>query len=167
MEYESSLKCVLVPRHPERSENVRKIFTENKINSVIKEGIPDTFNTNEVTIIKGIGFLNSLYRMASIAFIGGSLSKSYGGHNIIEASANKCPFIVGPYMKNFEDIVDQYIHHNGCVQLKDSTELYDAFLKLLNDDELKTNMVNNSLKVFEGNQGSLEKQYNYINKLLN
>ena len=70
-------------------------------------------------------------------------------------------------MKNFEDIVDQYIHHNGCVQLKDSAELYDAFLKLLNDDELKTNMVNNSLKVFENNQGSLEKQYNYINKLLN
>ena len=46
-------------------------------------------------------------------------------------------------------------------------ELYDAFLKLINDDELKTNMVNNSLKVFEDNQGSLEKQYNYINKLLN
>ena len=167
MEYESSLKCVLVPRHPERSENVRKIFTENKINSVIKEGIPNSFNANEVTIIKGIGFLNSLYRMANIAFIGGSLSKLYGGHNIIEASVNKCPFIVGPYMKNFEDIVDQYIHHNGCVQLKDPTELYDAFLKLLNDDELKTNMVNNSLKVFEDNQGSLEKQYNYINKLLN
>ena len=167
MEYESSLKCVLVPRHPERSENVRKIFTENKINSVIKDVIPDTFNANEVTIIEGIGFLNSLYRMASIAFIGGSLLKPYGGHNIIEASVNKCPFIVGPYMKNFEDIVDQYIHHNGCVQLKDSAELYDAFLKLLNDDELKTNMVNNSLKVFEGNQGSLEKQYNYINKLLN
>ena len=37
----------------------------------------------------------------------------------------------------------------------------------LNDDELKTNMIDNSLKVFVKNQGSLEKQYNYINKLLN
>ena len=167
MEYKSSLKCVLVPRHPERSENVSKIFTKNEINNVIQDSIPNTFNENEVTILKGIGFLNNLYKMANIAFIGGSLSKSYGGHNIIEASANQCPFIIGPHMKNFEDVVDQYIRQSGCIQLKDASELYDAFIRLLNNDELKVNMIDNSLKVFENNQGSLEKQYNYINKLLN
>ena len=167
MEYKSSLKCVLVPRHPERSENVSKIFTKNEINNVIQDSIPSTFNENEVTILKGIGFLNNLYKMANIAFIGGSLSKSYGGHNIIEASANQCPFIIGPHMKNFEDVVDQYIRQSACIQLKDASELYDAFIRLLNDDELKINMIDNSLKVFEKNQGSLEKQYNYINKLLN
>ena len=161
------MKCVLVPRHPERSENVSKIFTKNGINNVIQDSIPNTFNENEVTILRGIGFLNNLYKMASIAFIGGSLFKSYGGHNIIEASVNQCPFIIGPHMKNFEDVVDQYIRQSGCIQLKDASELYDAFIRLLNDDELKINMVDNSLKVFEKNQGSLEKQYNYINKLLN
>ena len=144
-----------------------EVFTENKIKNVIHEGMPNIFNENEVTIIKGIGFLNTLYKMANISFIGGSLLKDYGGHNIIEASANRCPFIVGPYMKNFEDIMNQYIHHNGCIQLNDSSELYDSFVTLLNDNELKQNMVDNSSKVFEDNKGSLEKQYNYINKILN
>ena len=162
-----SLKLVLVPRHPERSESVSEVFTENKVKNVIHEGMPNIFNENEVTIIKGIGFLNTLYKMANISFIGGSLLKDYGSHNIIEASANRCPFIVGPYMKNFEDIMNQYIHHNGCIQLNDSSELYDSFVTLLNDNELKQNMVDNSSKVFEDNKGSLEKQYNYINKILN
>ena len=104
--------------------------------------------------------------MANVAFIGGSLLKEYGGHNMIEASANKCSFIVGPYMKNFEDIMEQYINHKACIQIKHASELYDALYKLISDDDFRENIVDNGIKLIENNKGSLEKQYNYIKTYL-
>ena len=106
------------------------------------------------------------YSMAEVAFIGGSLLKEYGGHNIIEASANKCSFIVGPFMKNFEDIMEQYITYGACIQLKKPIELSDAFEKLMHDDDFRKNMIDKGTKLIENNKGSLEKQYNYISKYL-
>ena len=50
--------------------------------------------------------LNDLYKMATISFIGGSLFKQYGGHNIVEPAINKCSFMVGPFMKNFEEVIN-------------------------------------------------------------
>ena len=166
MEKKASLRSVLIPRHPERSESLSKMLTKKGIKNIVVNRIPETFKNGEITIIKGIGFLNNLYSMANVAFIGGSLLKEYGGHNIIEASSNKCSFIVGPYMKNFEDIMEQYINNKACIQIKHASELYDALYKLISDDDFRENMVDNGIKLIENNKGSLEKQYNYIKTYL-
>ena len=166
MDKNNSLRLALIPRHPERSESIGKMLNKKGIKNSVFNQIPETFKIGEITIIKGIGFLNKLYSMAEVAFIGGSLLKEYGGHNIIEASANKCSFIVGPFMKNFEDIMEQYITYGACIQLKKPIELSDAFEKLMHDDDFRKNMIDKGTKLIENNKGSLEKQYNYISKYL-
>ncbi len=166
MDKNNSLRLALIPRHPERSESIGKMLNKKGIKNSVFNQIPETFKIGEITIIKGIGFLNKLYSMAEVAFIGGSLLKEYGGHNIIEASANKCSFIVGPFMKNFEDIMEQYITYGACIQLKNPIELSDAFEKLMHDDDFRKNMIDKGTKLIENNKGSLEKQYNYISKYL-
>ena len=93
--------------------------------------------------------------------------KDYGGHNVIEASANGCPFIVGPYMKNFEDVISLFLEEDACIQIENSDELYDSCKKLIFDEELRQNMVDNAYKVVENNRGSMEKQYNYLKEYLN
>ena len=162
-----NLRLVIVPRHPERSGSVLKIFEENGINSEISSTFSPENTTSDVVIVNSIGILNNLYRTATISFVGGSLLKRYGGHNIVEPATNKCPFIVGPSMKNFEEVVNLFKTEDACIQLSNSNNLYFKMKELLNDKELRNNMANNALKVIESNRGSSDIQFEHINNLLN
>ena len=94
-------------------------------------------------------------------------SKEYGGHNLIEAAKNKCAIIVGPYMKNFEDILNLFKNENACVQIESKSELTNAYKELLNNNELRINMIDNATEVVANNRGSSDKQFKYINDLIN
>ena len=91
----------------------------------------------------------------------------YGGHNIIEAASNKCAFIVGPYMKNFEDVLNLFKDKNACIQLLNSNDLVNSYRELLNNNELRMNIIDNAIRVVAENKGSSEKQFNNIKKLIN
>ena len=104
-----SLKLILVPRHPERADLILKIFKNKDTSAKVCSEIPKTLDESDAIIISSIGKLNTLYDMADIAFIGGSLLSKYGGHNIIEPAKNKCAIIIGPHIKNFEEYTDEQI----------------------------------------------------------
>ena len=160
------LKLILVPRHPERADSILKILNRKKINSRITSKVSHLKDA-DVVVINTTGQLNSLYKIANITFIGGSLISKYGGHNIIEAATNKCAFIVGPYMKNFEDILNLFKAKNACIQLLNSNDLSQSFRELLNNNELRINMIDNAIEVVAENRGSSERQFNNIIKLVN
>lgn len=161
-----SLKLILVPRHPERADLILKIFKNKDTSAKVCSEIPKTLDESDAIIISSIGKLNTLYDMADIAFIGGSLLSKYGGHNIIEPAKNKCAIIIGPHIKNFEDIVSQFIENDACWQLKASNELSYAFKELLNNNELRINMIHNAFEVVTKNRGSAEMQHKYISDLI-
>ena len=163
----ADLKLIIVPRHPERSGSVLKAMDEKNINAKVSSNIPNEMNLLNAVVINATGLLNSLYQMADIAFIGGSLLSKYGGHNIIEPASNKCAFIVGPYMRNFQDILDLFTDQNACMQIKSPDELISACKELLNNNEFRINMIDNASKVVSDNSGSSEKQYRYINEIIN
>ena len=56
---------------------------------------------------------------------------------------------------------------NACVQLESHTELSNAYRELLNNDELRINMVDNASEVVAKNIGSSDKQYKHIHNLIN
>ncbi len=161
------LKLILVPRHPERSNSLKEILDVNKINYEISSNLELNTNENDVIVINTTGLLNSLYKKSKASFIGGSLFSKYGGHNIIEPASNKSPFIVGPYMKNFEDILNLFLEREACLQLQHPNDLYEAYKKLLKNDELRSHIIDNALKVVSENKGSSNKQYKYIKNLIN
>ena len=162
-----NLKLVVVPRHPERSKRIQKIFKENSINSEISSTLPGEFLYNDVVIINSVGMLNELYRMATISFVGGSLFKKYGGHNVVEPAINKCSFIVGPFMKNFEEVINIFKKEEACIQLSDSKDLYNKMKELLTNHGMRNNMSVKALEVIENNRGSSEIQFKLINNLIN
>ena len=162
----SNIKMVIVPRHPERSPSISDILNKNKIKNAIYKDLPKAFNENEVIVIGQTGLLNELYLMAKVSFIGGSLKSKYGGHNIIEAASNMCSFIVGPYMRNFEDVLDLFISEDACIKLNHPNELSLAFKELLDNDVLRKTMIDKALKVINENKGSTEKQFEYIQNIL-
>ena len=160
------LKLIIVPRHPERSDSVLKILENRNINSNISSRIPNEMNSLSAVVINTTGLLNSLYKLANVAFIGGSLLNKYGGHNIIEPASNKCAFIVGPYMRNFKDILGLFKDQHACMEINNSDELFKAYKELLNNNELRVNMIDNASKVVSNNSGSSEKQYKYIIEII-
>ncbi len=160
------LKLIIVPRHPERSDSVLKILENRNINSNISSRIPNEMNSLSAVVINTTGLLNSLYKLANVAFIGGSLLNKYGGHNIIEPASNKCAFIVGPYMRNFKDILGLFKDQHACMEINNSDELFNAYKELLNNNELRTNMIDNASIVVSNNSGSSEKQYKYIVEII-
>ena len=170
-----NLKIIIVPRHPERANSVIEIFKSRKLNAIIKPDLnldmePDLnldMENADAIIINATGKLNFLYDLVEIAFIGGSLFKQYGGHNFIEAAKNKCAIIVGPHMKNFEDILNLFKDENACVQLESYSELSNVYKELLNNNELRINMIDNATKVVAKNGGSSKKQFKYIYDLIN
>ena len=161
------LKLIIVPRHPERTDEILKISREMGISSKAAKEIPEAFDLNDVIVINATGILKKLYSIANVSFIGGSLLSKYGGHNVIEAAYNKCAFIVGPYYKNFEDIINLFQSSHGCILLKDPSELSSAFKELLNNDELRANLIDNAYEVVLENQGSSDVQYKYISNEIN
>src|SRR5204863_5761272 len=66
--------------------------------------------------LDSIGELASVYSLASIVFVGGSIAKT-GGHNVIEPAAVGAPVIVGSHTYNFRSIVEAFVEARAIVQL--------------------------------------------------
>ena len=90
---------VLVPRHPQRFEQVAALLAEQGLRYTRRS---DRLPTSETQVWLGdsMGEMAAYYRLADIAFIGGSLLP-LGGQNLIEAAACACPVLVGPHTFNF------------------------------------------------------------------
>ena len=166
LEENEDLKLIIVPRHPDRAELIQSLLDNFKLDSTLCKEIPQDFSNNNVYVIKATGLLKKLYSIATLSYVGGSLFKEYGGHNIIEPASQRCPFIVGPFMKNFLDIVNDFKNHDACIQIQNEKELYNAFQTLLNDDELRHDMSTRAADVCLKSQGSLQEQCNTILKII-
>ena len=160
------LKLIIVPRHPERAETIKTSIAKMNMKSTIYTSLPSEINDNDIAIVSATGLLKDLYSMSTIAFVGGSLFKEYGGHNIIESAAQRCPFVVGPYMKNFEDILENFTQNKGCIQINNKKDLVNAFKALLNDEQLRDDMSTRAAEVCMKSKGSSQEQCTTILKII-
>lgn len=91
---------VLVPRHPERGPALAEQAQEVGLNAVLRSQVPMPANDTSLYIADTLGELGLWYRLASVAFIGGSLSQT-GGHNPFEPVQLNCTIFHGPHVQNF------------------------------------------------------------------
>ena len=161
------LKLIIVPRHPERANSIKSLFSNQNVKAQILSDTDQINGEDEIVIFNAIGHLNKLYSIANLAFVGGSMFKETGGHNIIEPAANMCPFIFGPYIYNFEDISQMFLSENACIQISNEDELYAAAKKILASSEFSSQLVSNAISVVKSNKGSVDKQSSAIIRILN
>ena len=161
------LKLIIVPRHPERANSIKSLFSNQNVKAKILSDTDQINGEDDIVIFNAIGHLNKLYSIANLAFVGGSMFKETGGHNIIEPAANMCPFIFGPYIYNFEDISQMFLSENACIQISNEDELYTAAKKILSSSEFSSQLVSNAISVVKSNKGSVDKQSSAIIQILN
>ena len=86
----------------------------------------------EVYLADTLGELGLLYKLAPVAFIGGSLVDR-GGHNPIEAVRLGAMVLTGPHWQNFADTYGALIGERAAVAVRSAEELADAAARLLAD----------------------------------
>src|SRR5271170_3059398 len=123
---------ILAPRHPERFGEVAKLLEQLGIRFSRRSLWSGDPIVGGVLLIDTIGELASLYALADIAFVGGSLVPR-GGHNVIEPAQHGVAIVVGNHTENFRDIVALF-QSRDAVRIVALAELPLVLMQLLADD---------------------------------
>lgn len=126
---------VLVPRHPQRFEDVKTNLRARAIEFVSRASGMQVNDATSVLLVDTLGELVMLYAAADIAFVGGSLVP-IGGHNLLEPAALALPVLTGPHNFNSADVARALIERAGVLEVRTAEELA-ATLALLFDDGTK------------------------------
>lgn len=160
------LRLVIAPRHVERTNEIGKFIEGVGLKAVAfsqRQGL--LMSQNSVLLIDTIGHLRSLYALASLVFMGKSLTVG-GGQNIIEPAYFAKPILVGPHMENFRDVVNLFLEEKAIVELQDGDELLDKAAALLKDPAQMGKLGSLAKGVVAKNSGATLRTAEVILKLL-
>lgn len=150
---------ILVPRHPERFNDVAKICEQSF--KMARRSLNESCEA-ETTVYLGdsMGELLQLYGVADVVFVGGSLIPR-GGHNMLEPAALGKPILTGPYLFNFHEISKLFFAKNAMKQVQNENDLVNELIELQDRDK-RAVLSERALKVLAENRGALVKQVELI-----
>jgi 3-deoxy-D-manno-octulosonic-acid transferase len=122
------LLAVIVPRHPERFDTVASLITEHGLR--LARWSQPAVDAHDVFLVDAMGILSSLYTIADLVIIGGSLAP-VGGHNPLEAAICGRGVITGPHVENFRDVMLQMQSCGAALIARDDAELDAAVRRFL------------------------------------
>ncbi|HVG92916.1 MAG TPA: 3-deoxy-D-manno-octulosonic acid transferase, partial [Planctomycetota bacterium] len=116
------VRAVVAPRHPGRADDVeadlarsgRPVVRRTRL-SADRPAPPDA-----VVLLDTVGELESVYALADVVFVGGSLVK-HGGQNMMEPASLAKPVVVGPWTWNFRGELE-LLTAGGGVAVADGAE---------------------------------------------
>lgn len=166
----TDLRLVIVPRKPERFDEVARMIADAGFEFLRYSAIKNTDAgpVEKVPVILGdtMGDLRKFYSLATIIFVGRSLVPM-GGSDMMEAAAlGKCT-IFGPHAFNFRQTVDALLADDGGILVRDRQELLQMMQKCLLEPEFAQSIARNGREVIRRNQGATERSVRQIEKLLN
>ncbi|GIX46480.1 MAG: 3-deoxy-D-manno-octulosonic acid transferase [Candidatus Tectimicrobiota bacterium] len=154
------LLLVLAPRHLERVARVVRLGRAAGCPVVRRSqcaGLrPADLGQPCVLVLDTLGELAALYRLASVAFVGGSLVP-VGGHNLLEPAVFAKPLFFGPYLHHFPDLAAMLCAAGGAVQVPDAAALHAEIDSVLRHPERGIAMGQRALQALKQNRGALER----------
>ena len=152
---------LIIPRHPERFNEVFNIASENGLNVKRRSLADHCEKDTDILIGDSMGEMMSYFSISDIAFIGGSLSNN-GGQNMLEAASLSKPIIFGPSIFNFEEISKKLLDDGSAIQVSSAEELMQAISELLLDNEKRKLIGQSARTTFENNRGAVAKVFKAI-----
>ncbi len=153
-------RLLIAPRHPERFDEVAELVNQTGFNW-IKRTAPLSFDDElaDVILLDTIGELRSVYPLAKIVFVGGSLIP-HGGQNVLEPAIEHNAIVTGCYTMNFAEIIRTFVENDALIQLPDypeseiPTRLAEVFSGLLNDQKRCEILAENAMEIIRQNRGA-------------
>ncbi|MBK19812.1 MAG: 3-deoxy-D-manno-octulosonic acid transferase [Rhodospirillaceae bacterium] len=125
---------IIIPRHPARGAEIASTLAMRGLSVAQRSEVQTITSESEIYVADTVGELGLFYRLAPIAFIGGTLVP-HGGQNILEAAKLECAIIHGPSTTNFTEITIEIADVGGSISITNEIELADAVGGLLADKE--------------------------------
>ena len=158
---------VIVPRHPQRFDEVANLLRQNGLNFILRTDLQATTYPDErgdvvaknvppnckFVIGNSMGEMFTYYGACDFTFIGGSLL-AYGGQNLIEAAAMGKPILIGEHTYNFAEASTNAVAAGAAIRVKDAAELREKIEFLLQNKSVVTTMQNAALAFSAGSQGA-------------
>ena len=132
------LLTLIAPRHPERGPEIAAALAAEGLR-VTRRGAGEGAEGAEVHLLDTLGEMGAWFRLAPVAFVGGSLVP-VGGHNPHEPAALGAAILHGPQVANFAE-AHAALHAAGAArEVADGEALGREVAALLADPEARAAM---------------------------
>jgi 3-deoxy-D-manno-octulosonic-acid transferase len=148
------LFLILVPRHVERAAEVLAAVNSTGLRATLRTS--PSSQPADCLIVDTTGELRDWYPLATIVFIGKSLT-STGGQNPVEPVLAGKPVVFGPHMENFRAIVERWLRLDAARQINDAPELEQEIATLLRDQLLRGQLVMRARSVLAAHEGATQR----------
>jgi 3-deoxy-D-manno-octulosonic-acid transferase len=157
---------ILAPRHMERADDVFDLCREEGFKTVRRSELPiDAEPRADIVVLDSIGELATIYQLATVAFVGGSLVAT-GGHNILEPAVFGKPIVFGPHMENFSEIARAFVSNVAGIQVANDRELNEVMVSLMTDPIRRARLGAAARALVEANRGAKDKSLEVLTELL-
>jgi 3-deoxy-D-manno-octulosonic-acid transferase len=130
------LMTLIAPRHPARGAEVRAEAESAGLSVALRsEGAPPDAGVS-VYIADTLGEMGLWYRLAEIAFVGGSLVDR-GGQNPLEAARLGCALLFGPHDEKNAAAVEGLAEAGALERVRNAEDMAAAVARLLDDRRLR------------------------------
>ena len=159
------IKILMVPRHPERFDEVSSLLEKRKIPYITYSMRREKNRREKVVLIDAMGFLSSCYQLSEITVVGGSFVRGIGGHNIFEPIQCSKPVLFGPHMESQRDLTSLVLETEAGLQVT-LEELPGAILDLFQNGNMRAHMLANGEKLKKSSKGALKKTWDALSPFL-
>jgi 3-deoxy-D-manno-octulosonic-acid transferase len=158
---------ILAPRDPLRSAEIiascRTMgLAAGSMTSVLNDSLAPT--CPQVVVVDSIGILKTLYGLADVVFVGGSLVPC-GGHNPLEPAVWGKPVLFGPDMGDFPLISELLLETGAAQRVMNTEELLRAVRRLLADPQLAQEMGSRALALVDAHRGAVDRTLAFMGLL--
>ena len=160
-----SLLTILAPRHPERGSAIAEMLKRRGLATARRSEGGVIAPATVVYLVDTLGELGLVYRLADIAFIGGSLGP-HGGHNPLEPARLDCALIAGPHTENFAEAYAALESAGALGRVSDADALAGAVRTLLDDETRRTVRATAARVAADGLGGAVEAALGLIRERL-
>ena len=157
------LFLILAPRHVERANEIEAELRKRDLRSIRQTAPGSRTQELDCLLIDTTGELPGWYNIATIVFIGKSLT-AHGGQNPVEAISARKPVIFGPHMENFASLAKQLIAGGGALSVQNSEELIENSRRLLSSAAEREKLANNALRVIQPHREAAARTAVFIEK---
>lgn len=152
---------LLVPRHPERFDDVAKLLQQSGVRTVRRSSNKLCEVDTQVLLCDSMGEMMMFYAASDLAFLGGSLV-DIGGHNLLEPASLGKAIICGPSISNAKDVAEMLVAAVALQLVENSDQLSHRLDELFAKPISREELGKNALKAIENNRGSLERLMAFI-----
>lgn len=162
-DWPADLLLLLVPRHPQRFDEVAGLLAQQNVPAVRRSQWQGEGLAPDIKVLLGdsMGEMTAWFSAADVVVMGGSILP-FGSQNLIEACAVGAPVLLGPSVFNFAQAAELALACGAARQKPDADQLVLEVLRLLADDAARAAMGRAGREFAAAHRGATQRLLDYL-----